>query len=279
MKKLFGSLLLFALAFYGADRLYHKHTPGFRLANIASHTPHNPEWDVNNQEAEALPLFEQKFFLFGKGSQSYVFLSEDGKYVLKFLKQRKFRPTSWLATDSLQRKNKGLFTYSSIKTAFTHLKEETGVLYVHLNKTTHLNRKISVYDTHNTEFIIDLDQEVYFLQKRGELAYSCISHAMESGNHAEAQHLVSSLIDFLHDLGEKGVVDNDPVLCKNFGFIDGKPAQLDIGMLRVILPPTTAYQDKLPEILEPFGKWLSDCHPALVPTFEQKLSQLHTETI
>jgi len=42
--------------------------------------------------------------------------------------------------------------------------------------------------------------------------------------------MIFSLIDFL---GKSGVVDNDPILRKNFGLIDDIAVQIDVGKLRI----------------------------------------------
>lgn len=95
MKKYFKIFLVISLlvfVIYSSGRLYYAITAGFTISNITSDFAYNEKWDMlslSNLEKERVnQILAQKFSYLGKGCQSYVFLSEDGEYVLKFVKIR-----------------------------------------------------------------------------------------------------------------------------------------------------------------------------------------------
>lgn len=155
MKKIVSRLFfLFAAIFalYGLGRLYYQLTGGFTESNISSDFAFQPAWEVRPlskaEEEEAALALNQSYRYLGKGCQSYVFESEDGKFVIKFFKYQRFRMHSWLKffppmpalvkyrQEKMEKKWKKLDGFvRSWKVAFEHLKEETGLVFVHLNKT------------------------------------------------------------------------------------------------------------------------------------------------
>lgn len=99
--KRFLILALIVVSLYGLGRLYYQLTAGFTLSNISSDFPFQPQWEVRplmaSEEAEFFKALNQPYSYLGKGCQSYVFASEDGKYVIKFFKYQRYRIQSWLA--------------------------------------------------------------------------------------------------------------------------------------------------------------------------------------
>ncbi len=285
MKKTALGLILLAALLYSVDLFYYKHKSGFSHTNIRR--TNDSVWQDDICTDEILSQLNQEFFFFGKGSQAYVFVSKDGQYILKFLKQHKFRPTSWLAhlplkthcrEEHLKRQHKRQRAYESIQTAFTQLKKETGLLYAHLNPTQALNTKITVYDKRGNAFVIDLDKEVYFLQKRATLVYPSITHALEKGSVEEAQHLITNLFAFLDHLAQSGVTDHDPIIRRNFGFIDGQAVQIDIGQLK-ISSVNPSYKKRILSVTKPFKAWLELKHPELIPFFTQQQKVFEEEAL
>ena len=103
MKKYLKVLMYISLTIlltYGAGRLYYRVTAGFTIGNITSDFTHRKEWEIdpisNDEKNQLKKIFSQKFRYLGKGCQSYVFASDDGAYVLKFVKYQRFRPQVWL---------------------------------------------------------------------------------------------------------------------------------------------------------------------------------------
>lgn len=291
LKKLSVFLALFSLIlslFVGIDRFAHQRSSRFSPQKIISQHPSSSEWDLpplsQEEQARLRSILNQKFTYYSKGSQSYVFISEDKQHILKFLKQNKLSPKSWFSAiplsfnpyylESVAKEKKRQATFLACKTAFLELKKETGVIYVHLNPTRDLNRELLIFDKHGKSHLIDLNRTNFYVQKKAELIYSRITKLMDENRVEEAKGIISSVFSLLQTLGKKGVVDNDPIVRKNFGLINDIAVQIDIGKLRIDpnRQGTSAYVRDVPNIMHSFKNWIEKSYPTLSKHFEAKIS-------
>lgn len=293
VKKIYVGLaffLFFFSLFIGIDRFVHHKSNRFSLDKITTYHSYSPEWQIpplSAEEHKALDqILSQKFTYYSKGSQSYVFISEDKKTILKFLKQHKLRPKSWLAyiplsfnpyyQEHLFKKKKCDFTFNACKTAFLELKNEAGLIYVHINNTRDLNKKVTIYDKNGECHVVDIDKTSFYVQKRAQLIYSRISELVHQGDIEKAKQIITSVFSLIDFLGKKGVVENDPILRKNFGLIDDVAVQIDIGKLRIdpIRQQNLAYKQEVGSITHSFKVWLEKNYPQLSDHFEQCLNEV-----
>lgn len=239
-------ILLFGMSVYGAGRLYFHFTDGFTIGNISSDFPYDPAREVHLLSADQKNLVDsilsQRFTYLGKGCQSYVFLSQDGQYVLKFFKYQRFRTQPWLDYLSFipwveryrqekiakkQRRLNGFF--NSWRIAFDELQEHTGLLYVHLNKTNHLNKVLTITDKMGFEHYLELDQMEFLLQKKVQMLGPYIKELMRL---VFGLHLVKLVTDddvqfFFKKLSQLRIFFTKPFaetegLCEEFLLIDGR---------------------------------------------------------
>ena len=293
LKKIYTglALILFAISFFlGVDRLSHRESSRFTLNKITASQGSSPEWEIPPPDAEDRKILDQilsqKFTYYNKGSQSYVFISEDKKFILKFLKQKKLRAKSWLSYIPLSfnpyyqqyifKKEKCRSTFAACKTAFLELKKESGLIYVHLNNKRDLNKKVTIFDKNGEKHIVDIDKTCYYVQKHAQLIYSRISELMHHNETEDAKQIISSVFSLIDFLGKKGVFDNDPILRKNFGLIDDVAVQIDIGKLRIDpqRQQTLAYKQEVGSITNSFKIWLEKNYPELSSHFEQCLKEI-----
>ena len=82
-------LFLFVFLLLKIPKNYHRLTGGFRLSSCQLPLKNKKSWDAEPPSNELTPLLSQPFFFLKRGSQAYVFLSEDKKYVLKFRTTRR----------------------------------------------------------------------------------------------------------------------------------------------------------------------------------------------
>ena len=285
------SLFLFFLSFFiGLDRLVHHESVQFSLDKIVTSQRFSPEWEIPKLSVEEKKVFDQilaqKFTYYNKGSQSYVFISEDKKFILKFLKQEKFRSKTWLSLlplsfnpyyqEHLAKKEKCHSTFAACKTAFSELKNESGLIYVHLNRTHNLNKKVTIFDKNGKPHVVDMDKTCFYVQKHAQLIYSRISELMHDKDIDGAKRIISSVFTLIDFLGRKGVFDNDPILRKNFGLIDDVAVQIDIGKLRIdpLRQQTLAYKQEVGSITHSFKTWLEKNYPSLSDHFEHCLQEV-----
>jgi hypothetical protein len=293
LKKFFIGLalcLFFISFFLGIDRFVHHESSRFTLSKILSSQGCSSEWEISKLSLEEQKNLEQilnqKFTYYSKGSQSYVFISEDKKFILKFLKQEKLRPKSWLShlpfsfnpyhQEYLFKKEKCRATFSACKTAFQELKKESGLIYVHLNNSRDLNKKITILDKNGEEHVVDIDKTCFYVQKHAQLIYSRIAELMHNNDIEGAKRIISSVFSLIDFLGKKGVFDNDPILRKNFGLIDDVAVQIDIGKLRIdpVRQQTLAYKQEVGSITNSFKIWVEKNYPVLSEHFEQCLKEV-----
>ncbi len=179
-------------------------------------------------------LLQGKFTYFGRGLQSFAFLSEDGAYVLKIFnnkmqKKRAFFKTFGFLNKAQETENKLKLTFESYKIAYEELKQETGILYTHLKPTSTLQRTVTLIDKLGIAHPLDLDTTGFVLQKRATLAYPYLKDLIEKGALLEAKSAITALTHLFIQKSLKGIKDNDPLIRTNLGFINHKPIHIDIG--------------------------------------------------
>ncbi len=274
--------------FFAADKYYQKKTKFGLQAKFCSPTfSTSAEWEFppldDAAEHEVNQLLSQKFTYFARGSQAFAFISEDGRYILKLFKQHKWRPGHLLGyiplplnpyyKEALHRKKKELDVLRSCKAALLHVKEDTGVLFAHLNPTPLSVRSVSVVDKQGKAWRLNLSRSCFLLQKRADLFHPHINAWMEKGDLEGAQHAIDSLLHLCDRFIKKGVHSNNTIFRKNFGFIDNEAVQFDIGKFKCD-PLREQPKDSLRVQVNHFYNWIKNTYPSLVSHFEAKLEEL-----
>lgn len=284
---------LLAAVIYGSGRLYYRLTGGFMESNITYNLPYDSRWDVRplkeDEKSTVDHALSQKYRYLGKGCQSYVFASEEGNYVLKFFKYQRFRPQAWLeyvsfipAVDQYrmkkaEKKRKKLENvFFSWKIAFEDLKDETGVVFVHINKSHDLNKNVIIYDKIGLEHTINLDNMEFLLQKKADMLCPTINELMEKGNGEKAKQLLTNLMDLIVSEYKRGLADNDNALMQNTGVINGMPVHIDVGQFikNSSLKNPEIYSQELFNKTYKFRLWLRKHHPELEQFLNEKLRDI-----
>lgn len=254
-------LLIFVLCFYGTAKFCKKQTGSFTVARISSELPFHPEWVVENEnEAEVQKILAQPYRFLGKGAQSFVFASEDGKWVIKFFRHQHLQKNGKLAKD-----------FGSYKLAYEKLRNETGLLYLHLNKTNHLHQTLDLIDNLGIHYPIRLDQYEFLVQKRAMPAYPALQQWINEGKIEEAKEALTALVRLLAARSEKGIHDKDPDLNTNFGFIGTTPIQFDIGRFKMRQNPPDSTE--LVRITDNLHQWLMQREPILDEHLKRELEK------
>lgn len=285
-----GKILLAVLAFVAVQRLCHRATDGFTPPKIQSQLEFHPEWEVVEQDTScASELLSKNFHYLGRGAQAYVFASEDGKTVIKFFRHHRMRTllckVAFLLPGVLKarlqqtidkRKAKLHKDFESYKLAYTALKEETGLIFIHLNKTQDLKQKLTLFDKIGVRHEIDLDRMEFVVQKRADLIYPTLSKWIQEQNYAQAKASLSELVALLKTRCQKGFFDKDPDLRTNFGLIDGHPIQIDIGRFKEDLTrkDPTIYRDEIIRITDRLAHWLDKRAPELALHLQSEVNSL-----
>jgi hypothetical protein len=226
---------------------------GFSVSKITSSLPFNPHWATDPLSLSVKDeILGQKYRYLSSGAQLYAFVSEDGKYVIKFFRMKHLIPSfvDYFRPEKKKRREENLrFVFQAYKMAYDDLKKEAGLVYVHFNKTSDLNTTLTVIDKLGRYHLIDLDKTEFIVQERAELIFSHLSK-LDEGKRKEAIAAVLSLVQCRID---KGYADHDKAVSHNYGFVGDRPIHLDIGRLY-----KGERKGEYKRIEERIGKWVKE---------------------
>ena len=280
-----------ALIFWGVNQSYQKKTRFGLLAKFSSPTfEPSEEWELppllQEEQNEVDRILSQKFTYLARGSQAFAFISEDKKYILKLFKQHKWHPKNLLGyiplsfnpyyQDYLQRQRKQQAVLRSCKTALLHVKEDTGVLFAHLNPTPLSIPQMTLIDKKGKSWTLDLSKSCFLLQKKADLFYPHIQTLMEKGDVDGAKYSITSTIRLLDRFIAMGVFENNAILRKNFGFIENEAMQFDIGKFNFDASRKPDKREIL-VVVERFHCWIEKNYPQLLSHFDEQLVKVCSE--
>lgn len=247
-KQLLAVLFSFLLILFILSRIYYALTDDFRLANISSTIPFRPEWDIpelsSEEKARVFAILDQPFFYIGKGAQSYAFLSEDKQYVFKLFKFKHLRP-NWLVgilpdiwpfseykRSNIAKKERLIdVTFGGYRLGYEQHRAESGLLFIHLNKTSHLNHDVTLFDKMGRKHDIDLDGFVFVVQQTIIPFKEKLKRAIETGRTEDAIKMIDAVMNLYLSEYQKGIYDRDLGALHNTGFIGDRAVRLDLGKL------------------------------------------------
>lgn len=226
----------------------------------------------------------QPYHFLSKGRQAFVFESEDRKTVIKFFNQNYYRvpwyvvffPQRQKEKEIEKRKEREQFYRESYSLAAAHMKEETGLLYLHLAPSGNNLPSLSLRDRASRFWTIDLNRVPFVLQKKGEPFYPALEALYTAQGEKALLFAIDQFLDLIACRIRCGIADADHDVEHNFGFCDGKPFHLDPGRWR-----------KARELSERdwwsathrFRDWLEGKHPELISSFDAKRNALRTKEL
>jgi hypothetical protein len=278
--------------FFAAGWFCRKQTDGFTLLKISSSLSYHPEWETSNltqvEKDEIRRVLEQPFTYLAKGEQCYVFASEDQKYVLKFFRQNHMRAPIWVewlpsflneykSKERAKKESKLHRDFASYKLAYEKLREETGLVFLHLNKTQDLQCNTILIDKLNIAHQVPLDGMEFLLQKRAKPLYPALEECIAEGRIEEGKLLICNLVQLLMKIRkEKGILDSDPDLNINFGCIGIMPMQIDIGRYQKAenIKTTQEYGKEIALITDNLHQFLEARSQVLDQCLKQEIAKL-----
>jgi hypothetical protein len=286
-------LLIFSLCLISTialARFCHHQTEGFRLAKIQHNMlVDHPVVQTNEEEKALLNIFLQKKFTFlGRGLQSFAFASEDGEYVLKIFNNRYQRKICffsllshaplidhWAKDRATYYQGKLAKTFHSYQIAFSEMKDQTGLVFVHLHPTSDIPQKLTLIDKLNISHSIDPNQTGFLIQKRASLVYPTLKEYINKNDFEGAKQAISSLIDLFFWKWHHDILDNDPLIRTNYGFIDGKAIQIDVGPLskQTTFTDMEQHRQEILRITSSLKFWLNENCPELIPFLDRELQK------
>lgn len=290
--KSFLTVLTGIVLFFLLGRVYYSFTDGFSPSEIRSEISSNVQIETkplsHEEKIEIEKILNQPFYYLGKGIQSYVFVSGDDQYVIKFLKYKHLSVNPFLSLFSFipsidvyqkERKQNKIAKLKEIltswKMAYEDLKEETAVVYVHLNKNDPFHEKLVIYDKMGRKFEIQIDDLEFLIQKKAKPLADFFKEEMKKNDIQNANLLIDALLQKILSLYERGYGDSDHTLVQNTAVLNGKPLFIDVGGFQ----KSENYKEKNFQDQEIFNKtyrfrlWLKKRYPELQSHLEFRLKE------
>ena len=180
-------------------------------------------------------ILHQDFHYLARGSQAFVFSSQDGLYVLKlfFFDSQKLS----LVRQFLGAKSKGFSAEVRRKVAKTlkgsHLallraKEETGLIYVHLNPTQREGRVCLCGPAWHREQI-PIYRYRFAIQRFATPLETALKEARKNNDRQLFDQRVQAVQALLRRRISLGIHNSDPLLVDNCGLLGERAIEIDFG--------------------------------------------------
>ncbi|MBN2479934.1 MAG: hypothetical protein JXA94_06875 [Parachlamydiales bacterium] len=286
MFKYFLNLIILAFFFTISIKAWHKINAGFRvdkITNIESFFEKSQTVDIDDN---ILNILDQEFSFFNKGRQSFVFESNDGKYVIKLFRYHKYEKPFWHDAflkklsfldnfiEKLQKEKTISYqqTMDSYNLAYEKLKNETGLIYLHIDQNKKFNKIIKIKDRFKRSYFVDLDQTGFVIQRKTNLLIPTLYYM--KNDLMAVKNVLNAFFDNINSVYEKNVYNDDRHVLKNLGIISGTVLELDIGRLKYKndLLEFNNYKNEITYYTQYLRKWLSKNIPEALPYFEIKLN-------
>lgn len=287
----FICLLIIAYGCFEGFLLWKQRNDGFSVENIYSRLPNSPKWHIpttSEKLQEVRQILAQPFYYIGHGFQFYAFESGDQKYVLKFMRHQRLHPPvmyDWMPDCSLvrdlkdkkaqKRADRVNILFESLKIAYQDIPEQTGLVFVQLNKLKNLQTfgQAFIVDLLDNEYRIELDDTEFVLQYKATFVKPTLKALMKSGKLDEAKERIDQLFTLLKETAKKGILDEDGALVRknNVGFLDDRAIYIDTGrfVYKESINTAERFADDLRR-LRPLQKWLLAHYPPLAAHFDKQ---------
>lgn len=273
------TFFLSLLVFGAVGRLCVQKTEGFTCLKVQNNFSEEVVYH-SPLTAEVRAILNQDFRYYKRGAQSFVFLSADGNYVLKVFNNRLKRQRlllHYLLFSYPKKKaiEKRLHTtFNSYRIAAATLQNETGVVFAHLSPDPTIDLHITLIDRLAIKHTLSSKQSGFLLQKKSELVYPAIKRCMSEGKIERAKEIIDSLITVVSTCHEKGIVNEDPSIRKNFGLQRDCCMVVDVGRFAedVALRDPQCAESQKKHHLKRFRKYLKKNYPELMEYLDVRMA-------
>jgi hypothetical protein len=289
---------LFPLLLMGGGLFFCCRPTGFSIDKIASKLSYNPAWEIEpiterQQELLVQKIFPQTFYYLASGNQCYAFVSEDGQYVLKFFKMQHLFPGGWLhhfpfsLLERLGFKNaprQAFFLeriFANYKEAYEALREETGLIYIHLNKSREFKSKVGLIDSKGRKSVVDLDSVEFIVQKRTMKIFDYFEALLKESKWEDLRASIRSFLQLIALKCEKGFVDQDLSFRNNFGFVGNTAIQFDCATLTrdASMRYPSNFRTEILEAAERLDIWAKENSPDITLFVQEEAQRLINQSL
>lgn len=240
----------------------------FKPSQIKGNWPLVVSAEINEGKLALLKkIFSQSFQYLDRGKQSFVFLSEDQHYVLKFFDIHCLRSGNFpflfpVEEDYCFKKLKQLFQGYEMG-QLDDLKN-TGLIFVQLAPDSSYHLHVTVIDRFHIAHDIDLSEVPFVLQQKAIPLRNLITLLLSQGNVEKAKQYFREVVDMYVDGYKRGIVDLDHNFMYNTGFVANQPIRIDLGRLQLdesVKNPKIFCKDLEKVVIRRLGEWLNRHFP------------------
>lgn len=292
MKKLF-LIVAFVVLFLGLGHLYYMMTGDFRLSDVLTESPYDltvrlPELTVE-ERLRIVKVIDQDFYFLGHGHQTYAFVSEDQKYVLKLFKAD-YLQRSWMINifppippfrqfflhrgESREYRMRRLLNGYAI--AYALDRENSGLLYFQPNIGNSWDKNVQLIDKLGLRVTLDLDAVVFAIQEKAVTTRNVLHKLLSVGDVAGARRRIRQLLEMYLSEYQRGIFDHDHNLIDNTGFVGDRAIRQDVGKIVLdeeIQVRETMFQDLQKIIHKRLGPWIQSHYPRYYPELSRELER------
>lgn len=262
----------------------------FNLQMIESQLLHREDWGVAispDHDRFFYVVSQQALHWMGKGSVSCLFGTADKKYVVKFIQVSNLQaPVSrglfgkLFGRKSKKSKKAGQLddVCASVRASFNELKEETGIVYVHLNRTKATIHGLKLIDSYGQSQRVCGDDTCFVVQEHATPMITTLAKLMEKGDLDQAKTRVDQIFSLLLSLAKKGYIDGEDGLVQNnnIGYTKDRAIYLDafhfFHAKKLNIMERMRYECQLR--LLPLERWLMGTYPELGSYYLQKRDEV-----
>jgi hypothetical protein len=191
-------------------------------------------------------ILNQKFSYLAFGKQMTAYESENHDYVIKFFNPRPplkeewfhrykkikhFCTLKWFSRAYFRKEERLHKIFQRHKIAFNELREETALVYVHLNKSTAIKHTLEVIDQKGIAHSLDLENVPFALQKKVKLAGSHLRYLNDQNDIEGIRKAFRELEQLFTSRSNKKFTDRIQTLNNNYGFLGDQAIQIDFGRI------------------------------------------------
>lgn len=279
-----GLLVLWGALLYWVDKKTFKQNDRFNVRHILSSDWDGTVW-APPMRPEVQAILKQKFSYLARGMHAFAFLSEDGRYVLKFHRYPShMRIFPWLNHPFSQKSEKRIkirandlkkwqYHLNSYQNSFSSLKEETGIIYA--SSKAPISEVVTIIDKEGSICRVPLSRTTFILQHKADLIYPSLDYEGEEMQ----QKIVAAIIELMVTCCKKGFVDQDPILRKNYGILrlgeQIKAIHIDVGDMVFLesVKSREAYIPYVKEITASLRQRIERDYPHLLSYYHQVLDE------
>ena len=210
-----------------------KLTKSFHLLRFQNEAPYSASWALQPRisEMELQKILSQEFHFYSRGTQSFVFLSADGSFVLKlFVVNRCSSQLTRKAKKNLLNPISSFRVLEGCKTAYSRAPNETGLIYTHLNLTEKELPKIVLKGPCWKRTKISLDHYRFALQRRATSLSEKISKDYRMDDFPSFCEKINQVFSYLSHRTNLEIYNRDSQALSNYGFLENNEVmEMDFG--------------------------------------------------